>query len=118
MIKNVTERNALRLLGQRDMLYKVITTLAERRKRITLPLRQNEVNELFSKILHDLEQQENKQQVRAYLTTREQLEFDNYTTSFDRFAVKHEQNIEYAQMLLCPDNIVSKTLNAKDVHNG
>ncbi len=108
MIKNVTERNALRLLGQRDMLYKVITTLAERRKRITIPFRYNEINDLLGKMVQDLERQENKQQVREYLTTREQLEYDNYTTSFARYAVKHVQNIEYAQMLLCPDTLVSK----------
>lgn len=118
MIKNPTERNALRLLGQRDMLFKVIAALAERRKRITIPLHYNEISDLLSKMVQDLELQENKQQVRAYLTTREQLEFDNYTTSFARFAVKHKQNIEYAQLLLCPDDIVSKTINVKDIHNG
>ena len=114
MIKNPTERNALRILGQRDMLYKVINALATRRKRITIPLRYNEINELLSKLAQDLKRQESKQQVREYLTPREQLEFDNYTISFARFAVKHEQNIEYAQMLLCPDELVSNTINIKN----
>lgn len=82
------EKMALRVLGQREMLYKMQSLIAQRFMHYSYPIKQCEINRFVSDLCADLNRLEGKFCVQQNLNADDLREYHSYDALFNAFADK------------------------------
>ena len=85
---NKNEKYALRVLGQREMLYKMQSLIAKRFMKYAYPMRQVELTRFVEDLCKDLLILDNKFSVQSNLSQSDLLEYKLFDSLFEQFNVK------------------------------
>lgn len=91
------EKLALRVLGQKEMLYKLQTKITNRFINLSQPIKQNELNNFMIELLQEIKQLDNKFNVRLHLKTNDLIEYDSFDYLFEHYKINYKQAHEIEQ---------------------
>ena len=91
------EKLALRVLGQKEMLYKLQTKITNRFINLSQPIKQNELHNFMIELLQDIKQLDNKFNVRLHLKTNDLIEYDSYDYLFEHYKINYENRLKIEQ---------------------
>lgn len=93
------ERLALRVLGQKEMLYKMQSLLVNRFKDYSMPIRQRELHKFMQDLLADIQRLEKQFSVRSTLPRNELIEYDGYNNILDKYFLQSAHREQCFQQL-------------------
>lgn len=93
------ERLALRVLGQKEMLYKLHSTIMARFRDFSMPIRQRELHKFMQDLLQDIQRLEHKFSVRSNLCMSDLAEYDGFDNLLDKYAKQSAQGEQAFQQL-------------------
>ena len=91
------EKLALRVLGQKEMLYKLQTKITNRFINLSQPIKQNELHNFMIELLQEIKQLDNKFNVRLHLKTNDLIEYDSFDYLFEHYKINYKQAHEIEQ---------------------
>ena len=91
------EKVALKVLGQREMLYKLQCKITQRFIDHSLPIKQIELHKFMIELLQDLLKLENELSVRSNLSVKDLAEYDSFNTLFEQYKIKYEKTMQAVQ---------------------
>lgn len=91
------EKTALKVLGQREMLYKLQCKITQRFIEHTLPIKQIELQRFMVELLQDLARLDKELSVRSNLSAKDLAEYDRYNTLFEQYKVGYDKTMQAVQ---------------------
>ena len=91
------EKLALRVLGQKEMLYKLQSKLTKRFMQLSLPIKQNELHNFIIELLQEIKQLDNKFNVRLHLKNKDLMEYNSFDYLFEHYKINYKQAHEIEQ---------------------